>query len=81
MGDSIGLPAIPTLFLLFIGYKLGGVGGMIIAIPIGIIIVNMNEAGIFDDVKNSFSLLVKNLNNFRRIVYEFFFNFFMQWIY
>lgn len=67
MGDSIGLQPIPTLFLLYIGYKIGGVGGMIIAIPVGIVVVNMNEAGIFDDAKNSMRLLMKNLNSFRKI--------------
>ena len=43
VGDSVGVPPIPTLFLLFIGYKAAGVFGMIIAVPIGIILVNMYE--------------------------------------
>ena len=38
VGDSIGVAPIPTLFLLFIGYKAAGVFGMIIAVPIGIIL-------------------------------------------
>ena len=41
VGDSMGVDAIPTLFLLFIGYKAAGVFGMIIAVPIGIIIINL----------------------------------------
>lgn len=45
MGESIGMEPIPTLFLLFIGYRIAGVGGMLIAVPLGIIVVNMNEAG------------------------------------
>lgn len=32
VGDSIGMDAIPTLFLLFIGYKAAGVMGMILAV-------------------------------------------------
>ena len=52
MGDSIGMEPIPTLFLLFIGYKIAGVGGMLLAVPIGIIVVNMNEAGFFDTPKS-----------------------------
>lgn len=67
MGDSIGMEPIPTLFLLFIGYRLAGVGGMLIAVPIGIIVVNMNEAGFFDTPKYSLRKLVSNLNDFRRI--------------
>lgn len=70
MGDSIGMPPIPTLFLLFIGYKFGGVFGMIVAIPIGIIVVNMNQAGIFDTPKMSFRLLVANINKYRRLTEE-----------
>jgi sporulation integral membrane protein YtvI len=67
MGDSIGMEPIPTLFLLFIGYKLGGVVGMLIAVPLGIIIVNMNEAGFFDTPKYSLKILIKNINKYRRL--------------
>ncbi|HBV85054.1 MAG TPA: sporulation integral membrane protein YtvI [Lachnospiraceae bacterium] len=67
MGDSIGMEPIPTLFLLFVGYRLAGVGGMLVAVPIGIIVVNMNEAGFFDTPKYSIRLLVQNINQFRQL--------------
>lgn len=67
MGDSIGMEPIPTLFLLFVGYRVAGVGGMLIAVPLGIIVVNMNEAGFFDTPKYSFKILLRNLNNYRRL--------------
>ncbi|WMC93598.1 sporulation integral membrane protein YtvI [Kineothrix sp. MB12-C1] len=67
VGDSMGVAPIPTLFLLFIGYKAGGVLGMIIAVPIGIIIVNMYEEGVFDTTLNSFKILMAGINNFRRL--------------
>lgn len=67
VGDSIGVPPIPTLFLLFIGYKVGGVFGMIIAVPIGIIILNMYEEGVFNTTLNSFKILFAGINNFRRL--------------
>ena len=70
MGDSIGMEPIPTLFLLFIGYRLAGVGGMLVAVPIGIIVVNMNEAGFFDTPKYSIRLLVRNINQFRQLSRE-----------
>ena len=35
VGDSIGVPPLPTLFLIFIGYKVGSVAGMILAVPAG----------------------------------------------
>lgn len=67
MGDSIGMEPIPTLFLLFIGYRLAGVGGMLVAVPVGIIVVNMNEAGFFDTPKYSLRMLVRNINHFRQL--------------
>ena len=67
VGDSIGMPPIPTLFLLYLGYRFAGVIGMIIAVPVGIIIVNLNEAGLFDNIKRSIVMLVEGVNNFRRI--------------
>ena len=67
MGDSIGMPPIPTLFLLYAGYRIAGVVGMILAVPIGIIIVNMNEAGLFDTPKLSFKILIANLNQYRKL--------------
>ncbi len=70
MGESIGMEPIPTLFLLFIGYRIAGVGGMLIAVPLGIIVVNMNEAGFFDTPKYSVRILVKNINRFRQLSEE-----------
>lgn len=67
VGDSIGVPPIPTLFLLFIGYKAAGVFGMIIAVPVGIIVVNMYQEGVFDTTINSFRILLTGINNFRRL--------------
>lgn len=67
VGDSIGVPPIPTLFLLFIGYKTAGVFGMIIAVPIGIIVVNMYQEGVFDTTINSIRILLAGINNFRRL--------------
>lgn len=67
VGDSIGVPPIPTLFLLFIGYKMAGVFGMIIAVPIGIILINMYEEGVFDTTKNSIKILLAGINSFRRL--------------
>ncbi len=40
---------------------------MLIAVPLGIIIVNMNEAGFFDTPKYSIRMLVRNINDFRKL--------------
>lgn len=67
VGDSMGMDAIPTLFLLFIGYKVAGVLGMILAVPIGIIVVNLYEEGVFDTTKQSVQILVAGFNRFRKL--------------
>jgi sporulation integral membrane protein YtvI len=66
MGDSMGMPPIPTLFLLYIGWKISGVWGMIFALPIAMIILNLNEAGVFDQAKTSVRYLVRDVNRFRK---------------
>lgn len=67
VGESVGLAPIPTLFLLFIGYKAAGVVGMIIAVPIGIIVLTMYEEGVFDTTINSIKVLYASLSNFRHL--------------
>jgi predicted PurR-regulated permease PerM len=66
VGDSIGIEPIPTLFLLFIGYKLSGVIGMIVAVPIGLLVYTMYQEGGFDTTLNSFKILVNGVNRFRK---------------
>ncbi len=70
VGDSVGMPPIPTLFLLYIGYKGAGVFGMIVAVPIGLILWTMYEEGLFDTTKNSIQILVAGINSFRRLTPE-----------
>lgn len=67
VGDSIGVDAIPTLFLLYIGYQVAGMIGMILAVPIGIILVNLYEEGVFDTTRQSLQILVAGFNRFRKI--------------
>lgn len=70
VGDSVGLSPIPTLILLFVGYKAAGVVGMIIAVPIGIIVLNMYQEGVFDTFLNSLKILYASLSNFRHLTDE-----------
>lgn len=65
VGDSFGIPPLPTLLLLYIGWKLKGVMGMVVAVPIGIIIWNLNKVGTFDQTKDSIKILVKDISAFR----------------
>lgn len=61
------MPPIPTLFLLFIGYKVGSVVGIILAVPIGIVVVNMYEAGLFETTMDSIRILIRGFNRFRKL--------------
>lgn len=67
VGDSIGVPPIPTLLLLFFGYKVGGVLGMIIAVPLGLLLYTLYEEGVFDTTKNSILILIAGINRFRKL--------------
>lgn len=70
VGDSIGVPPLPTLLLLYIGYKIGGIVGMILAVPLGLLIYTMYQEGTFDTTKNSLLILVSGINRFRRLEKE-----------
>ena len=70
VGDSVGLAPIPTIILLFVGYRVAGVIGMIIAVPIGIIILNLYEEGVFDTTINSLKILYAGISNFRHLTNE-----------
>lgn len=67
VGDSVGMPPLPTLILLYVGFKIAGVVGMIVAVPVGLIIVTMYEEGAFDTTRKSIQIIVDGVNNFRRI--------------
>lgn len=70
VGDSIGIPAIPTLFLLYIGYRTAGLAGMLFAVPIGIIVMNLYEEGLFETTLQSLKILFAGFNRFRRLKEE-----------
>ncbi len=67
VGDSIGFEPIPSIILLYIGYRAAGVIGLILVLPIAIIIVNLYEEGVFATTKKSVEILIEGFNNFRRL--------------
>lgn len=48
VGDAIGLNVFATLVYMYIGYKVYGVLGMMIAVPIGMVLEGFYKAGAFD---------------------------------
>lgn len=49
IGDSIGMDTLPTLVLIYTGYKLKGMSGMILALLIGTIMLTLYKLGLFDN--------------------------------
>ena len=66
VGETLGVHPIPTMFLLFAGYKLSGVFGMIIAVPLGILVTTLYKEGVFKTAEQSVILLFGRINEFRR---------------
>lgn len=66
VGDSMGLNPLMTLIFMYIGFKLQGIAGMILAVPIGLIIIKLFEAGAFDDIINGVKEIVNDINKFRK---------------
>jgi len=65
VSNEIGLKPIPTLALLYLGYKLGSVWGMIIAIPLGMILINMYKSGAFDYILDDVKILFHGIMKLR----------------
>lgn len=65
VGDSMGMNPLLTLILLYIGYKLGSVLGMIFAVPVGMIVVNLYQAGAFDYILDDVRILMEGIMSLR----------------
>lgn len=66
VGDSMGLNPLLTLFLLYWGYKLGSVIGLLVSVPIGMIVINMYKAGAFDYLLDDVKILIEGILSLRR---------------
>lgn len=70
VGESVGMDPFAALFFMFVGYQISGVLGMIIAIPVGMILINLYEVGAFDTLIWCVKEIITDFNNFRRIKSE-----------
>lgn len=66
VGDSMGLNPLLTLFLLYWGYKLGSVIGLLVSVPIGMIVINMYKAGAFDYLLDDVKILMEGVLSLRK---------------
>ena len=66
VGDSLGLNPLLTLFFMYIGFKMMGLAGMIIAVPVGLIVIKLYELGFFESLINNVKEIIKDINAFRK---------------
>lgn len=66
VGDSIGMHPLLALLSMYIGYKLYGVIGMIIFIPVGMVLVNMYKIGMFEPMLRGIKIIAHDINEFRK---------------
>lgn len=66
VGDTMGLPPLLTLFFLYIGFKFNGISGMILAVPLGMVALNLYEYGMFDSMIENIRILIHDINEFRK---------------
>ena len=67
VGESVGLDPFAALFFMYIGYKVSSVVGMIIAIPVGMLLMNLYKAGAFDNLIWCVKEVVSDFNKLRKI--------------
>lgn len=65
VGDSLGMKPLLTLVFLYIGYRVGGIFGMIFAVPVGYIAINLYKAGAFDYILDDIKILVEGIMSLR----------------
>lgn len=66
VGDTMGLDPLMTLLFLYLGFKISGIAGMILAVPIGMLFINLYEFGAFDSFIDSVKTLIHDINVFRK---------------
>lgn len=66
VGDTMGLSPLMTLLFLYLGFKWSGIGGMILAVPVGILVIKLFEYGLFDSLVENVKLLIHDINEFRK---------------
>ena len=66
VSDSIGIDTLTTRVFMFSGWRAAGLIGMIVAVPAGLIILKLSEAGAFDHILKSIKELREDIHTLRR---------------
>lgn len=64
VGDSLGLNPMFTLFLLYLGFKVRGIAGMILAVPCGMFFMSLYHYGAFKNITESAKELTQIIKAF-----------------
>ena len=67
-GKRIGIGTFATFFLLYIGLRVAGLIGLVLAMPLGIIIINLYKAGAFSKIFANTKYLYNEICIFRKEV-------------
>lgn len=65
VADSMGMNPLVTLFLLYVGYRVSSVLGLILAVPVGMVVINMCQAGAFDYIFDDARILIDGILRLR----------------
>lgn len=65
VADSMGMNPLVTLFLLYVGYRVSSVIGLILSVPIGMVVINMCQAGAFDYIFDDARILIDGILRLR----------------
>lgn len=66
VGDSVGMSPFATLISMFIGYRLIGMLGLILGIPVGMLLMAFKEQGVFDPIIRGVKILSHDINEYRK---------------
>ena len=66
IGDNIGTSPFETLVFMLVDYRLAGMLGLIVGIPVGMILVECYREGMFDDYIRGIKILARDINEYRK---------------
>ncbi len=66
VSDAVEMNPLFTLLFMYIGYKMNGIWGLIIGIPVGMVIISLFRIGAFDRLTKGVKIIVKLINDFRK---------------
>jgi len=65
IADSMGVSPLVTLVFLYVGFRMGSLLGIILAAPVGMLIINLYKAGTFDYILDDVKILVEGILSLR----------------